>query len=103
MPRSPRSRPRTSGRTIARFSRPGGQPGEDLPAQLRAEGVDPKAIRLVVMTHMHFDHTSGMSEFPGATFVITEAEWVAATDRLAARSCAATGPPTSTTRSTTAR
>ena len=30
------------------------------------------------MTHMHFDHTSGMSEFPGATFVITEDEWIAA-------------------------
>ena len=30
------------------------------------------------MTHMHFDHTSGMSEFPGATFVISEDEWIAA-------------------------
>ena len=31
------------------------------------------------MTHLHVDHASGMSEFPGATFVITEAEWNAAT------------------------
>jgi glyoxylase-like metal-dependent hydrolase (beta-lactamase superfamily II) len=53
--------------------------GEDLPAQLRGRGVDPKAVRLVVMTHMHFDHTSGMSQFPGATFVTTDAEWEAAT------------------------
>jgi N-acyl homoserine lactone hydrolase len=30
------------------------------------------------MTHMHFDHTSAMSEFAGATFVVSEAEWTAA-------------------------
>lgn len=66
------------GRTIARFSRPKIQPGEDFPAQLRAKGVDPKSVKLVVMTHMHFDHTSGMSDFPGAMFVITEDEWIAA-------------------------
>ena len=68
------------GRTIARFSRPKIQPGQDLPAQLRAKGVDQKSVRLVVMTHMHFDHTSGMSDFPGATFVIAEDEWIAAAD-----------------------
>ena len=54
------------------------EPGEDLPAQLRGRGVDPKGLRLVVMTHLHFDHTSGMSQFPGAAFVIAEDEWDAA-------------------------
>lgn len=54
-------------------------PGRDLPAQLRDRGIEPKSLRLVVMTHMHFDHTSGMSQFPGAMFVITEEEWTAAT------------------------
>ena len=67
------------GRTIARFSQPEIEAGTDLQAQLRGKGVDPKTIRLVVMTHMHFDHTSGMSEFPAATFLVTEAEWEAAT------------------------
>jgi glyoxylase-like metal-dependent hydrolase (beta-lactamase superfamily II) len=52
--------------------------GADLPARLRAEGIDAKTVRLVVMTHMHFDHTSAMSEFAGATFVVSEAEWAAA-------------------------
>ncbi len=66
------------GRTIARYSRPEIESGQDLPAQLRARGVDPKAIKLVVMTHLHFDHSSGMSEFGGATFVISEDEWTAA-------------------------
>ena len=67
------------GRRSTRFSRPRSSPAQDLPAQLRERGVDPKSLRLVVMTHLHFDHTSGMSEFPSATFVITEAEWIAAT------------------------
>ncbi|MQA72885.1 MAG: MBL fold metallo-hydrolase [Solirubrobacterales bacterium] len=67
------------GRTIARFGRPSLDPGADLPAQLRARGIDPRSIRLVVMTHLHFDHSSAMAEFLGATFVLDEREWVAAT------------------------
>jgi glyoxylase-like metal-dependent hydrolase (beta-lactamase superfamily II) len=68
------------GRTIARFSKPEIEPGQDLQAQLRDRGIDSKGIKLVVMTHLHFDHSSGMSEFGGATFVISEDEWTAATD-----------------------
>ena len=67
------------GRVVASLGRPRLEPGEDLPAQLRARGIDPKSIRLVVMTHLHIDHASGMSEFPGATFVVSEPEWIAAT------------------------
>ena len=33
----------------------------------------------VVMTHLHFDHASAISEFPNAIFVLTTAEWDAAT------------------------
>src|SRR4051812_2120067 len=74
------SRPQENlGRMTARWVRPKLEPGEDLPAQLRARGIDPKSIRLVVMTHLHFDHASAMAEFPGATFVVTEDEWLAAT------------------------
>ena len=67
------------GRLVANYSKPELEPGKDLPSQLRARGIDAKSIGLVVMTHLHFDHASGMSEFPGATFVLTEAEWIAAT------------------------
>lgn len=67
------------GRLFANFGRPKLDPGSDLPAQLRDRGIDAKSIRTVVMTHLHFDHSSGMSEFPGATFVLSEDEWVAAT------------------------
>lgn len=63
----------------ARFGRPELKQGEDLPAQLRKRGLDPGAIAVVVMTHLHPDHTPAISEFPDATFVVSELEWRAAT------------------------
>lgn len=67
------------GRILSWYWRPELPPGDDLSAQLRSRGVDPRAIRVVVMTHLHVDQASGMSEFGGATFIVTEAEWSAAT------------------------
>ncbi|MBK5220126.1 MAG: N-acyl homoserine lactonase family protein [Thermoleophilia bacterium] len=61
-----------------RFGRPTLEPGEDVPAQLRARGLDPGEIPIVVMTHMHLDHSSAISEFPQSTFVLSETEWEAA-------------------------
>jgi N-acyl homoserine lactone hydrolase len=52
--------------------------GQALPAQLRERGLDPSAVKAVVMTHLHVDHASGISEFPGATFLVSRAEWDAA-------------------------
>lgn len=48
-------------------------------AQLRARGIDPADVPVVLMTHMHPDHASGISEFPDATFVLSAEEWRAAT------------------------
>jgi N-acyl homoserine lactone hydrolase len=45
------------------------------PAQLRERGVDPADVALIVMTHLHYDHASGLSQFPGATVVVDEREW----------------------------
>lgn len=67
------------GRAVTSFARPRMGPGEDVPAQLRARGLEPRDVKVVVMTHLHFDHASGMSEFPSSTFVVTAAEWEAAT------------------------
>lgn len=53
--------------------------GDDVSAQLRAKGVDPGSIRLVLMTHLHIDHASAISDFPDATFIVTAKEWEAAT------------------------
>lgn len=67
------------GRLGARIGKPELEAGADLPAQLRARGLDPGEIPIVVMTHMHLDHTSAISEFPQSTFVVSESEWEAAT------------------------
>jgi N-acyl homoserine lactone hydrolase len=67
------------GSLAARFGKPTLAPGEDVPAQLRERGLDAREIPVVVMTHMHADHTSAISEFPQSTFVVSEVEWVAAT------------------------
>jgi glyoxylase-like metal-dependent hydrolase (beta-lactamase superfamily II) len=61
-----------------RFGNPALEAGKDVPAQLRDRGLDPGEIPIVVMTHMHIDHTSAISEFPNSTFVVSETEWEAA-------------------------
>jgi glyoxylase-like metal-dependent hydrolase (beta-lactamase superfamily II) len=67
------------GRVFTRMSRPRLEPGADVPARLRDKGLDAKGIRTVVMTHLHYDHSSAISEFPNAVFVLSEAEWEDAT------------------------
>jgi glyoxylase-like metal-dependent hydrolase (beta-lactamase superfamily II) len=67
------------GRLATRFGRPSLESGEDLPAQLRKRGLDAGEVPTVVMTHLHLDHTSAISEFPNSTFVVSEIEWGAAT------------------------
>jgi len=62
-----------------RAGRPSLRPGEDVPAQLRARGLSPAEIPVVVMTHLHVDHSSAISEFPDSTFVVAEREWIEAT------------------------
>ena len=51
-----------------------------MPAQLRKRGLEPGEVPIVLMTHMHVDHTSAISEFPEATFVLSEVEWRAASE-----------------------
>jgi N-acyl homoserine lactone hydrolase len=67
------------GRLGARFGKPALTPGTDVPAQLRERGLDPGEVPIVVMTHLHLDHSSAISEFPHSTFVVSEVEWKAAT------------------------
>lgn len=50
-----------------------------LTAQLERRGVIATDVRTVVMTHLHVDHASGVSELPAATFVVDGREWAAAT------------------------
>jgi N-acyl homoserine lactone hydrolase len=55
-------------------------PSDGMPDQIRARGLDPRAVKYVVMTHLHVDHASGVAQFPDATFIVTSREWKAATD-----------------------
>jgi glyoxylase-like metal-dependent hydrolase (beta-lactamase superfamily II) len=64
----------------ARLGKPELEPGSDAASQLRARGIEPGEVPVVVMTHMHMDHTSAISEFPQSTFVLSVAEWRAATE-----------------------
>src|SRR5262245_13568321 len=61
------------------FGKPSLEPGEDAPAQLRSRGLETGEVPIVVMTHLHLDHSSAISEFPNSTFVVSEVEWEAAT------------------------
>jgi N-acyl homoserine lactone hydrolase len=58
-----------------RFGHPDLKAGEDVPSQLRERGLDAGELPVVVMTHLHIDHTSAISEFPNSTFVVSETEW----------------------------
>ncbi|MBV8848264.1 MAG: N-acyl homoserine lactonase family protein [Methylobacteriaceae bacterium] len=48
---------------------------------LRALGVDPAAIRDVVITHLHYDHAGNLSAFPNVTFHLQDSEMAYATGR----------------------
>ena len=56
------------------------KPDEGVPDQLRARGFNPADVKTVVMTHLHVDHASGVSQFPDATFIVTAREWHSATE-----------------------
>jgi glyoxylase-like metal-dependent hydrolase (beta-lactamase superfamily II) len=58
-----------------RFGGPSLEAGEDVPSQLRAKGIEPRQVPTVVMTHLHLDHSSAISEFPDSTIVVSAAEW----------------------------
>jgi glyoxylase-like metal-dependent hydrolase (beta-lactamase superfamily II) len=72
------------GRLMARFGNIQMRPDQAISAQLRARGMDPRELGLVVMTHLHFDHASAVSEFTGARFVLAKGEWAAIHARDAA-------------------
>jgi glyoxylase-like metal-dependent hydrolase (beta-lactamase superfamily II) len=53
-------------------------PEQAVSGQLREMDLDAGEIGTVVLTHLHGDHASGIAQFPGATFVVSDAEWKAA-------------------------
>ena len=53
-------------------------PRQAVPAQLRELGFDAGDVGTVLLTHLHSDHASGISQFPEATFLVSKQEWHAA-------------------------
>ena len=48
--------------------------GAELPAQMKAAGLDPAQVRYVVLSHLHFDHTGSIHAFPNAAIVTGHGE-----------------------------
>jgi glyoxylase-like metal-dependent hydrolase (beta-lactamase superfamily II) len=56
------------------------QSEQAIPGQLRERGLGVADVRVVVMTHLHYDHASGIAELPHSTFVVSDREWEAASE-----------------------
>jgi N-acyl homoserine lactone hydrolase len=66
---------------LFRATRPSEEAFEE---QLAGLGIEPEEVELVVMTHLHADHTGGMRLLPNAEFVCARREWKAAHGRTPA-------------------
>jgi N-acyl homoserine lactone hydrolase len=53
--------------------------GEDVPSRLRERGLSARQIEVVILTHLHHDHASGIEQFPDSVFVLSAEEWREAT------------------------
>jgi N-acyl homoserine lactone hydrolase len=71
------------GGLIGRFYTFEMEPDQSAAAQLRARGIEASDIGVVVMTHLHMDHASAISDFTEATYVLGEGEWAAFNARRA--------------------
>ena len=68
-------------RTFRTMVGPVFDPGETVLAQLGALGLDPEAVRHIVVTHLDLDHAGGLSDFPRARVHVHAREHAAAMAR----------------------
>ena len=55
------------------------QPDEEIGPRMRAIGLRPEDVRLVIPTHLDADHAGGVGHFPNATILVNRAEYYYAT------------------------
>jgi N-acyl homoserine lactone hydrolase len=70
------------GGTIGRLYSIEMAPEQAIAAQLRKLGVEPRDIKVVIMTHLHIDHASAIYDFTEATYVLGQGEWDAFNARM---------------------
>jgi N-acyl homoserine lactone hydrolase len=58
----------------ARLIRPEMTEEDVVASRLRALGIEPGAVRMVILTHMHWDHTGGLTCFSHCPVVVQKAE-----------------------------
>ena len=64
------------GRFLAQLQTIDMKPEQAISAQLREQkGIEPSDVRVAIMTHLHMDHASAISEFTSATYVLGSGEW----------------------------
>ncbi|MBI3507577.1 MAG: N-acyl homoserine lactonase family protein [Proteobacteria bacterium] len=54
------------------------EPGMDALSQIKADKIDPKDVRWVVLSHLHVENADRADDFPGATVVVSAKEWESA-------------------------
>lgn len=57
---------------------------QDMIAQLARDGVDPKQIKWVVLSHLHQDNVGKISSFQNATVIVDRREWEAQKQKTSA-------------------
>jgi N-acyl homoserine lactone hydrolase len=65
------------GAVLGRLYRAEMKPEQAIAAQVRGLGIEPRDVKVVVMTHLHLDHASAISDFTEATYVLGQGEWAA--------------------------
>lgn len=48
---------------------------EEIDSQLRALNIPVEKIKAIVLTHLHFDHTDGITHFPSTPIMVSKDEW----------------------------
>ncbi len=57
-------------------------PGQDMPSRVRALGVAPEEVGMLILTHLHWDHTAYMKSFSRARYIVHRRELAFALDPI---------------------